>query len=881
MMTKLFLNQSMNKETLKNLLWNTLKATNLYEISPINQHRSKKRSLLSSIYEYSLIISSLNHSILLSYFDTINILSLFNEARSSAAKGEGVIFGGGSARIQQSTSMESLIWDNGLSIIANQHANKCQYVFSDEMIRCQSYFETYSQHRLPRINPTDIQSVGETIFKYDITTNIDEINIVNIFSSAIFSWIDGCIKWQYFAMKCQDEYEIECDNCLQVLAERTRYIGCGVSICYDNDNNNNNNNYLIIVCNYYYGTTNINLLINQAFVPYFDPSLNGICSGCQNTDRKSCDIDTGLCYGCPSLNYDVCKYSDYNINCSDYMVVDDKDCDQDGIYSMHPTKQPTIHPTLSPNYNLHKDMDEEYILNQVNAIRSDVTNGKRIFLGNDKNTPLYARNMEKLVWDKALSMIARYSIENICKRDIYLTDNELSNLYKENEDISSVELSENIENIKVGTTRYIIKENKIDWNIVNDIVDEALYEWMMECMTYFNFGVSCDDKINNYTKCKNCLQLIWSKTRYIGCNINICNKNIIFICHYYWSADMENTNWRQPFDFSITKDGICSNCDDTERDICDLKSYLCDGCMHNNYYKCIIIQTFNLQTFGNEGCNLNEIPNICTDGVTPTISPTLSPTNPELTASQIEEILNTANIIRSNIANGQYTNGINTNGIEKWIWNQQLSMTAYCTVSKCNSNKSDPIQLAQRFFDINQNYDTLQLGNDISKINVGETKYIYIIDEYDIFNVDDIIKIALYSWIDECKYYNFQTNKCEYYGNDNIDCSNCLQLLWGFTRYIGCSYNQCSSSQIHIVCHYYYGMGQIGIDYPFLFGRSCDGCKNKPDRNNCDILNNLCYGCPSNNYELCSNSEISKCQFNTPNNTCIQTGITNNIFLQR
>ena len=405
-------------------------------------------------------------------------------------------------------------------------------------------------------------------------------------------------------------------------------------------------------------------------------------------------------------------------------------------------------------------------------------------------------------------------------------------------------MSDRLENIKVGTTRYILREDEVSSHNNKGIVLQALDSWMEECDS-FMYGTSCDGHSDDASKCANCLQLIWSNTRYTGCALDKCSNedngdnlrnDIIFLCHYHWSADLGNDDhiarWIQPFDFGLSDNDICASCSDTEQSECDSDTRLCVGIATTR---------------------------------TPSVSPkTQSPTS--WSKQQIMTVLNTANSIRSYVANGIYTNGINSNGLERWIWSRALAETAYCTASRCDesNNSTDPMELAMRFVAANdrlsgsERLSPLVLPEDLEQIRIGETRFRYDDDQYSISEIDVIFSKALDKWVGDCQYYNAIENRC--HGGDESDCSECIQMLWADTRYIGCGYAQCGNdehSAIEVVCHYYQGAGKVGVDMPLTFGRVCSGCESRMDRNECEGAENLCYGCPAHDVG-CEESGITE-----------------------
>ena len=74
-----------------------------------------------------------------------------------------------------------------------------------------------------------------------------------------------------------------------------------------------------------------------------------------------------------------------------------------------------------------------------------------------------------------------------------------------------------------------------------------------------------------------------------------------------------------------------------------------------------------------------------------------------------------------------------------------------------------------------------------------------------------------------------------------------MQILWGDTRYIGCSYDTCSGS-LFIVCQFYFGATIADDSLPYTFGPVASEC---PVDRDISILP-LCTGCPADNWELCT-----------------------------
>ena len=244
------------------------------------------------------------------------------------------------------------------------------------------------------------------------------------------------------------------------------------------------------------------------------------------------------------------------------------------------------------------NLDEAELLNNViNLKRREVAFGNVIDLpGTDPPIGLRATNMEKLIWDEALSITAT-TISQQCT-NLYTDVTELAGLYQNA--LSSlgpsarVIVSNDTNNILVGETIYIVE----NWTDADNAASQAFDAWELECER-FNFGFDCNGSTTDPSLCRNCLQLIWSKSRYVGCGLTGCPlisnvtdpsidpyNSILFVCHWYWGADLfnfsGNTNWEIPFISSGTDD-FCqempfdiAGCNDTERNDCN--SGLCNGC---------------------------------------------------------------------------------------------------------------------------------------------------------------------------------------------------------------------------------------------------------------------------------------------------------------
>ena len=232
-------------------------------------------------------------------------------------------------------------------------------------------------------------------------------------------------------------------------------------------------------------------------------------------------------------------------------------------------------------------MDVADLLNNVvNLKRTQVAQG---FVINN----VRSSNMERLIWDESLSITAQ-NISARCNLT-YTNISELGALYQRTLSLfgtnAHVTVSNNSQNILVGETMHIVE----DWQNANDAALQSFNAWQDEC-DLFNIFVGCNGSTSDPSACRNCLQLIWAKSRYVGCALSGCPvirsdhegradvfNSVLFVCHWYWGADLfefnGNTNWRIPFNpgqFCQEMPFDIAGCNDTERNECN--NALCDGC---------------------------------------------------------------------------------------------------------------------------------------------------------------------------------------------------------------------------------------------------------------------------------------------------------------
>ena len=434
--------------------------------------------------------------------------------------------------------------------------------------------------RIPITDPSQAL-VGEIV--YNATQSLTFNDAID---EALDAWIEDCKFLDYFNVDCLSTAPSvqNCDNCRTLLDETARFIGCGFGECDSGES-------IAVVCHIYYSTNVNNLAFPQiGYVPYWSPGGNGVqCSQCPTDRQSECVVSEGLCRGCPSLNFEACVYA--NGGMGQYcppMMPDTGNCTETGVTTAMPTVSPTLAPTFAPTNSIGELDIADLLDNVINFKRRRVATGEVIhFPGSPVG--VRATNMEKLIWDQSLAITA-LNISLQCE-NVYTNGSVLGKLYKETlSDMGTnarVIVSDDIHNILVGETMYIVK----DWMDANDAALQAFNAWEMECER-FHFALDCNGSDSDAILCRNCLQLIWSKTRYIGCALNGCDvigdayNALLFVCHWYWAADLfgftADTNWLVPYNPSGS-DEFCqetpffiAGCNDTERNSCD--DALCDGC---------------------------------------------------------------------------------------------------------------------------------------------------------------------------------------------------------------------------------------------------------------------------------------------------------------
>ena len=153
-------------------------------------------------------------------------LRMINDIRSQGALGN-IQFGSSLTTTMLSTRMESMIWDDGLMDTAVSKAATCNLsINSDGDTLSTLYIQSSS--RIPTVDPANV-SVGEIVF--DAT---DSASIMEAMSTALDGWRSQCLFLDYFSLGCDVSGSgtvQSCNNCRILLAETSRYIGCGFNDC--------------------------------------------------------------------------------------------------------------------------------------------------------------------------------------------------------------------------------------------------------------------------------------------------------------------------------------------------------------------------------------------------------------------------------------------------------------------------------------------------------------------------------------------------------------------------------------------------------------------------------------------------------------------------
>jgi hypothetical protein len=224
-----------------------------------------------------------------------------------------------------------------------------------------------------------------------------------------------------------------------------------------------------------------------------------------------------------------------------------------------------------------------------------------------------------------------------------------------------------------------------------------------------------------------------------------------------------------------------------------------------------------------------------------------------LTTADKTVILNVHNMYRNMTAQGNTPNHPSAKNMNQLVWDSNLAKVAQNYSQQCiwahNPNRNS--QMKQ--------YATSSSFNYVNQV-VGENLFISTGSE----SMSTILSGIKY-WYNEYKYFTFGTisgtGKCV----SGQECGHYTQLVWGLTRYVGCSYTKCATvknlptftNAILFACDYYFAGNFVG-DYPYESGSSCANCPH--DRGTC--RDGICTGCPNPAYdtyccEYCSTSTCS------------------------
>eukprot|EP01084_Bolivina_argentea_P018942 35238_1 len=232
-------------------------------------------------------------------------LDYHNLMRSKAAVG--VVPGPGNTFQPKGSDIVNLVWDDGLSAIAQAYANEC--VYKHNPAKNTQVYSSRSNMQFKMDHNTD--SIGENI-GYSTIMNATEVTMDGLKAM----WEES----QFYVSstgKCNHE---PCGHYTQMVWADTRYIGCGVAECAAIENAVGNAAGNFFVCNYFPGGNVIPLdNYNTADEP---------CDNCP-WDKTKCTYDSsqtysystdwknmpsdiyseadGLCTGCGNIYTPLCS----------------------------------------------------------------------------------------------------------------------------------------------------------------------------------------------------------------------------------------------------------------------------------------------------------------------------------------------------------------------------------------------------------------------------------------------------------------------------------------------------------------------------------------------------------------------------------------------
>jgi len=238
----------------------------------------------------------------------------------------------------------------------------------------------------------------------------------------------------------------------------------------------------------------------------------------------------------------------------------------------------TLSHLVSKNIGTSFDESEESLfLSLHNSYRSSVASGS---ISNNPGSS----DMNELFWDSTLETVASNYAE-LCtyehNENRVTNVNSLSSFLSFTFD-SSYGIGENI----------FIRSFSYSTDTLSDVIEDGM-QYMFDEYLYYDFE---NNDCENDKVCGHYLQMVTSRTRYVGCGYHMCddiigasdNYDIIVVCNYYpakvSSAPYTSTNNDNDDDSNI--DGCQSdNQCDSDR-YCDTNTQLCSGCMAPSYNYC-------------------------------------------------------------------------------------------------------------------------------------------------------------------------------------------------------------------------------------------------------------------------------------------------------
>ena len=152
-------------------------------------------------------------------------------------------------------------------------------------------------------------------------------------------------------------------------------------------------------------------------------------------------------------------------------------------------------------------------------------------------------------------------------------------------------------------------------------------------------------------------------------------------------------------------------------------------------------------------------------------------------------ILNYINSFRSSVTKGNYIEyGYpKSSNMGSLIYDNIFEMIALNYSNECQYNTRSYSELRDQG---NIILDKLSFNADFG---IMEIKELYGYDEYfksnlNSFNENDLNLLIQNKWINDYKYFNYNTSKCS---NQTTNCDGIKTILWGNTRYIGCGLSVC------------------------------------------------------------------------------------------